>query len=167
MNRFYNVGYKLISAFFERRDIMFEDYHSSAHSVYRLTYHAVFVVKYRRKVISTDIMDHMEQYTRYLLEERYHGQLIEFNGEEDHVHILFELPPSASPSTTVCNLKTQLSKSVRANFGEQIKNRLWKNSFWSDSYFLTTTGGANLETLKEYVRQQGIVKQKRKYVRRN
>lgn len=145
---------------------MFDEYHSGAHSVYRLTYHAVFVIKYRRKVISPEIMEHMKTYTAYLLKERYHGELIEFNGEEDHIHVLFELPPAASPSVTVCNLKTQLSKSVRSKFNEQIKNKLWKDSFWSDSYFLTTTGSANLKVLEEYIRQQGIEKPKRKYTRR-
>ena len=39
---------------------MFDEYHSGAHSVYRLTYHAVFVIKYRRKVISPEIMEHMK-----------------------------------------------------------------------------------------------------------
>ena len=144
---------------------MFEGYHNGAHSVYRLSYHAVFVIKYRRKVISPEIMEHMKDYARYLLEERFHGKLIAMDGEEDHVHILFELPPSASPSVTVCSLKTQLSKSVRAEFGEQIRDRLWKDSFWSDSYFLTATGGASLDVLEEYIRQQGIERPKRKYTR--
>ena len=145
---------------------MFMNYHNGAHSVYRLTYHAVFVIKYRRKVISPEILEHMKQYAKYLLKERYHGSLLELNGEEDHIHILFELPPSASPSVTVCSLKTQLSKSVRANYYDQIQDKLWKDTFWSDSYFLTTTGNANLEVLEEYVRQQGTQKPKRKYTRR-
>ena len=49
---------------------------------------------------------------------------------------------------------------------DQIKDKLWKDSFWSDSYFLTTTGGANVDVLKVYIQQQGIEKPKRKYVRR-
>lgn len=134
-----------------------------------LTYHAVFVIKYRRKVISPEILDFMEDHTRYLIEERFNGKLIGFNGEEDHIHILFELPPSAAPSVIVCNLKTQLSKEVRKRYVEQIKDKLWKDSFWSDSYFLSTTGGASIETLEEYIREQGIEKPerpKRKYTKR-
>ena len=134
-----------------------------------LTYHAVFVIKYRRKVISPEILDFMEDHTRYLIEERFNGKLIGFNGEEDHIHILFELPPSAAPSVIVCNLKTQLSKEVRKRYMEQINDKLWKDSFWSDSYFLSTTGGASIETLEEYIREQGIEKPerpKRKYTKR-
>lgn len=145
-------------------------YSRRAHSVCCLTYHAVFVVKYRRKVIDADIMKHMEEYTKYLIEERFDGKLLGFNGEEDHVHILFELPPSAAPSTIVCNLKTQLSKEVRKHYIERIQDKLWKNVFWSDSYFLSTTGGANIETLENYIKQQGVEqpeRPKRKYTKRN
>lgn len=144
-------------------------YSRRAHSVCCLTYHAVFVIKYRRKVISPEILDFMETHTRYLIEERFNGKLIGFNGEEDHIHILFELPPSAAPSVIVCSLKTQLSKEVRKRYMEQMKDKLWKDSFWSDSYFLSTTGGASIETLEEYIREQGIEKPerpKRKYTKR-
>lgn len=74
-------------------------YSRRAHSVCRLTYHAVFVVKYRRKVISPGIMDFFKVHAKYLIEKRFRGNLTEFNGEADHVHILFELPPSAHKLT--------------------------------------------------------------------
>lgn len=130
-------------------------YSRRAHSVCCLTYHAVFVVKYRRKVISPGIMDFFKVHTKYLIEERFRGNLTEFNGEADHVHILFELPPSAAPSMVICSLKTQLSKEARKRYPEQIRGKLWKDSFWSDSYFLATTGGADIETLEKYIQTQG------------
>lgn len=144
-----------------RRDLMSEKktvYSRRAHSVCCLTYHAVFVVKYRRKVISPGIMDFFKVHTKYLIEERFRGNLIEFNGEADHVHILFELPPSAAPSMVICSLKTQLSKEARKRYPEQIRGKLWKDSFWSDSYFLATTGGADIETLEKYIQTQGTKK---------
>ena len=146
-----------------------EKYNRRAHSVCCLTYHAVFVIKYRRKVIDSEIMEFMKNHTRYLIEDRFNGKMLEFNGEEDHIHILFELPPSAAPSVIVCSLKTQLSKEVRKRYMEQIQGKLWKDSFWSDSYFLSTTGGASLETLEEYIKQQVVEKPerpKRKYTKR-
>ena len=133
-------------------------YSRRAHSVCCLTYHAVFVVKYRRKVISPGNMDFFKVHTKYLIEERFRGNLIEFNGEADHVHILFELPPSAAPSMVICSLKTQLSKEARKRYPEQIRGKLWKDSFWSDSYFLATTGGADIETLEKYIQTQGTKK---------
>ena len=144
-----------------------EVYNKGAHSAYQLTYHAVFVIKYRRKVMTEEIRVFMKEYAEYLIRERYHGKLVQMNGEEDHVHILLELPPSAAPSVVICSLKTQLSKSVRATFYDQIKDKLWKDSFWSDSYFLTTTGGASIETIERYIEQQGIERPKRKYTKKD
>lgn len=143
-----------------------DEFNRNRHAVYKLTYHTVFVIKYRRKVLSEPIMDCIRDYTRHLIEECYRGKLLELNGELDHIHILFELPATATPSAVVGNLKTQLSKTVRAKFWDEIKDKLWKDSFWSDSYFLTTTGGANIETLEKYIQEQGVEKPKRKYVRK-
>ena len=112
------------------------------------------------------IITHMRQYAKHLIEQCYQGKLLEWNGEPDHIHILFELPATAAPSVVVCSLKTQLSKEVRAKFWDEIKDKLWKDSFWSDSYFITTTGGANIETLERYIQDQGIEKPKRKYIKR-
>ena len=116
-----------------------DDFNRKRHAVYKLTYHAVFVIKYRRKVMSEPIIEHMRQY---------------------------ELPATAAPSVVVCSLKTQLSKEIRANFWDEIKDKLWNNIFWSDSYFITTTGGTDIETLEKYIQDQGIEKPKRKYTKR-
>lgn len=119
-----------------------------------------FVVKYRRKVISPGIMDFFKVHAKYLIEERFRGNLIEFNGEADHVHILFELPPSAAPSMVVCSLKTEdtafqgRKKTVSGADPREVMERL----FWSDSYFLATTGGADIETLERYIQTQGTKK---------
>mgnify|MGYP000009619389 FL=1 len=143
-----------------------DDFNRKRHAVYKLTYHAVFVIKYRRKVMSEPIIEHMRQYAAHLIGQCYQGRLIELNGEPDHIHILFELPATAAPSVVVCSLKTQLSKEIRANFWDEIKDKLWNNIFWSDSYFITTTGGADIETLEKYIQDQGIEKPKRKYTKK-
>lgn len=58
----------------------------------------------------------------------------------------------------VYSLKTQLSREARKRYPEQIRGKLWKDSFWSDSYFLATTGGADIETLERYIQTQGSKK---------
>ena len=111
-------------------------------------------------------MECIREYAGYLIRDCYKGELLELNGEPDHVHILFSLPQTMAPSSAVCSLKTQLSKEVRRKHGDRIRERLWKDSFWSDSYFLSTTGGADIETLEAYIQKQGVERPKRKYVRR-
>ena len=143
-----------------------DDFNRKRHAVYKLTDHAVFVINYRRNVMTEPIIDQMRQYAAHLIGQCYQGKLLELNGEPDHVHILFELPATAAPSVVVCSLKTQLSKEIRAKFWNEIRYKLWKDSFWSDSYFITTTGGANIETLEKYIQDQGIEKPKRKYTKK-
>ena len=65
-----------------------DDFNRKRHAVYKLTYHAVFVIKYRRKVMTEPIIEHMRQYAAHLIDQCYQGRLIELNGEPDHIHIL-------------------------------------------------------------------------------
>ena len=141
------------------------EYKRNQHSVYSLTYHAVFVVKYRRKVITPEILSFIKELVSRLM-VGYKGSLLELNGEADHIHLLFELPPQAAPSRIVGSLKTQISKEVRLKYGKELQSKLWGGKFWSESYFITTTGGANIETLEKYIQSQGVVREKRKYVRK-
>ena len=60
-----------------------DDFNRKRHAVYKLTYHAVFVIKYRRKVMSEPIIEHMRQYAAHLIDLCYQGRLIEINGEPD------------------------------------------------------------------------------------
>ena len=78
-----------------------DDLNRKRHAVYKLTYHAVFVIKYRRRVMTEPIITHMRQYATHLIEQCYQGKLLELNGEPDLIHILFELPATAAPSVVV------------------------------------------------------------------
>ena len=84
------------------------EYKKTFHSVYSLTYHMVFVTKYRKPVISNEIGDFMKERAAYLC-ERFRGELISAETDMDHIHLLVSLPPSAAPSVVVRTLKTQLS----------------------------------------------------------
>lgn len=98
-----------------------DDLNRKRHAVYKLTYHAVFVIKYRRRVMTEPIITHMRQYATHLIEQCYQGKLLELNGEPDHIHILFELPATAAPSVVVCSLKTNFQKKFEQNFGIRSK----------------------------------------------
>lgn len=134
------------------------------HSVYLLTYHVVFVVKYRRKVITDEMAEFMKGEAARLM-KGYGGELMEMNADRDHVHLLVSMDPSMAPAKYICSLKTQLSKSVRARFADQYRNVLWGDAFWSSSYFICTTGGANIETVRKYIEEQGHERKKRSYHR--
>lgn len=122
------------------------------HSVYKLTYHLVLVVKYRRKVINTLIYDRLIN-TFNDIGSKYKIEIIESNFESDHIHILFKSHPNINLQKFVNSYKSASSRLIKKEYPE-IKNKLWKSQFWKKGYFLTTTGGANIETIKQYIEKQ-------------
>lgn len=140
------------------------EYRRKSHSVYLLTYHIVFVTKYRRPVITDEIGDFMKNHAAYLC-GRFDGEMISAETDRDHIHMLVSLPPDAAPSRVVTVLKTQLSKEIRAEYADEIRSQLWGGSFWSDSYFIATTGTTVMEKVKEYIDSQRSDEHRRKYER--
>ena len=141
-----------------------DDYNRGSHSVYKLTYHIIFVTKYRKKVITDEIGDFMKDMTEYLCNHM-DCTLISAETDEDHIHMLVSMPPDIAPVKLVNMVKTQLSKEVRAAYTEHVEKYLWKDSFWSASYFCATTGSVSMETVKSYIEGQRTDEHKRKYVK--
>ena len=130
-----------------------------------MTYHIVFVTKYRKPVISDEIGDFMKQHAAYLC-TRFGGELLSAESDMDHIHLLVSMPPQTRPSDLIRTLKTQISKEVHANqeYDSHVKKYLYGDiSLWSPSYFIATTGGAVLEKIKEYIESQKTDSHKRKY----
>lgn len=138
------------------------EYNRKSHSVYLLTYHIVFVTKYRKPVITDEIGDFLKDHAAYLC-GRFNGDMISAETDRDHIHMLVSLPPDVAPSRLVTVLKTQLSKEVRTEYADEIRKELWGGSFWSDSYFIATTGTTVMEKVREYIDSQRSDDHKRKY----
>jgi putative transposase len=124
------------------------------HCVFSLHYHLVLVTKYRRKVITEEMMERLGEIFDETL-KKWECSLIEFNGEEDHVHLLFRCNPNITLSTLVNNLKTVSSRLIRRDFKESISGVYRKPVFWHRSYCIITTGEAPIEVLKRYIEKQG------------
>jgi putative transposase len=125
------------------------------HCVFSLHYHLVLVTKYRRKVISNEILERLGEIFDETL-RRWECSLIEFNGEEDHVHLLFSGNPNLTLSTLVNNLKTVSSRLIRRDFKGPISRVYREPVFWHRSYCIITSGGAPIEVLKKYIEDQGV-----------
>lgn len=122
------------------------------HCVYSLSYHFVFVTKYRRAVFGAAELDELGRIWRGLLTD-WGGELLEFNGEADHVHLLVRLPPTAAPSAVANNLKTVSSRLLRKRV--PAVRRFYKEPvLWSRSYFVSSCGGAPLAVIKQYIQAQ-------------
>ncbi len=125
-----------------------------AHSVYALQYHFVQVVKYRKAVfLDNKIIDFLKQKAKEI-STTFDVDIINQECDTDHIHIIFKTKPILVIPKYLNALKTITSREIKKNFPE-IKKKLWKEMFWSRSYFLATTGQVTLDQLKKYVESQG------------
>lgn len=129
------------------------DLDSNNHSVFALYYHLVFVVKYRRNVINDDISFRLKEIFEYI-QPRYNMTLIEWNHDKDHIHVLFKAHPNSEISKFINAYKSASSRLIKKEF-PLIREKLWKESFWSRSYCLITTGGVPIEIIQQYIENQG------------
>ena len=124
------------------------------HCTFNLNYHLVIVTKYRRKCITSSMLSRLKEICHQLA-EKWECELLEFNGEADHLHLLLSLNPKVTPCVFVNNLKTVTSRLIRKDFYEHVQKFYWKKPiFWSRSYCMITCGGAPLSVLKQYIEQQ-------------
>lgn len=130
-----------------------KEYIRTRHSVYLLTYHMVFVTKWRKPVITDEIGDFMVATAKRLC-DGYGGELISGETDRDHIHLLVSLPPSKNITDIVRSLKTQLSKEVHAHpeYDRIVKKHIYGNApLWSPSYFVATTGSVSMDVVKQNI----------------
>ena len=123
------------------------------HSVFSLNYHLILVVKYRKKIINDAISNRLKEIFDKI-SSSYNITVMEWNHDIDHVHILFKAEPNSELSKFINAYKSASSRLIKKEFPE-IKTQLWKEYFWSRSFCLITTGGASIETIKQYIQSQG------------
>lgn len=120
------------------------------HSISSLKSHLVCVTKYRRAVFTAESLDLIEKSFKEVA-KKMDFQILEFNGESDHIHAIIEYPPKLSVSQMVNALKGVSSRRYgQAGFPKPYG----KDALWSPSYFVSSVGGAPIEVLKQYIREQ-------------
>ena len=129
------------------------DLRRGRHVVFKLHVHLVFVAKYRRKVFTKEILDDMRQIFESVCTD-FEAQLVEFDGENDHVHLLVNYPPKVSISKLVNSLKGVSSRMIRQKNYPSIREKLWGGALWSPSYFAGSCGGAPISIIRQYIEQQ-------------
>lgn len=132
---------------------------NNAHSVFLLHYHLVLVVKYRRQVFDETVSERAKEIFVYIA-SKYNITLQEWNHDKDHVHILFRAHPNSEISKFINAYKSASSRLLKKEF-PQIRQKLWKECFWSQSFCLLTTGGAPIEVIRKYIESQGEKGRKR------
>ena len=109
----------------------------------------MLVTKYRRKVLTQEIIDHITSVTLKLF-TNWGITIINIGGEKDHVHIEFKAHPSIELARVVANLKTVTSRSVRSNHRESLGSVL-KKGLWSRAYYIKSIGTVSEDTVRVYI----------------
>lgn len=132
---------------------MRNDFVSSARSVSDMKAHLVLTTKYRKKVFTGDMITRLREVITDLC-EKWDCKVIEFNGEDNHIHLLFQYYPQMELPKFIGNIKSVTSRRLRQEFPEQINKIYWKKVLWNESYFIASCGGVTISVLKKYIENQ-------------
>ena len=115
--------------------------------------HLVFVTKYRRQVFDQDAIQRLQKVFNEICRD-FEAELIEMEGETEHVHLLVNYPPKVAVSTLVNSLKGVSSRILRRDRPDIAERYYYKQALWSPSYFSSSCGGAPIEIIRQYIEQQ-------------
>ena len=130
-----------------------QPYYTNRHSCFLLQYHIVLVTKYRHPILEGKIKESVYTTIQNICDEKGYN-ILEMNGEPDHVHILLETGTDMKPQEFINIIKTKTARFTRRDYGELLKKWYWKSLFWSDSYFISTVGVNTLDVVKQYIQNQ-------------
>ena len=125
-------------------------YKSNNNVVYSCKYHIVWCPKYRRKVLVNGVADRLNELIREVCKE-IQVEIIEMEIMPDHIHLLLEVDPQFGVHKAVKKIKGRTSRILRQEF-DFLRTKL--PTLWTNSYFVSTVGGAPLEIIKQYIENQ-------------
>jgi putative transposase len=126
------------------------EYKSNQNIVYSCKYHVVWCPKYRRRVLTSEVEERLKAILREVAQER-QAEIIELEVMPDHVHLLVEVDPQFGIHRLIRLMKGRSSHHLRQEF-PWLKSRL--PTLWTNSYFVSTVGGAPLAVIKQYIENQ-------------
>jgi putative transposase len=113
----------------------------------------VFVTKFRHRVFGDAHLARMEEIMRAVCAD-FETELVEFNGENNHIHLLVNFPPKVALAKLVNSLKGVSSRRMRQEFPDLVRHYYRANKLWSGSYFAGSAGGAPPSIVRQYIEQQ-------------
>ncbi|AKB17210.1 MULTISPECIES: IS200/IS605 family transposase [unclassified Methanosarcina] len=125
-----------------------------SHSVHSLHYHFVQCVIYRRKALTNPPIIDFLKTKIHNISETFDVEVLNIECDKNNFHLLFSAKLLLDIPKYINIIKILTSREVRKNFPE-VKTMLWKDTFWSRSYFIASTGQVTQDVFKKYVKNQG------------
>ena len=126
---------------------------TNAHLVFSLHYHLILVAKYRRQVFDDEVSNRDREIFEHIAPD-YKIELIEWNHDKDHIHVLVKGQSKTEMSKFINAYKSASSRLLKKEY-PIIRQKLWKEMFWSRSFCLLSSGRAPIETIRQYIEKQG------------
>ena len=129
-------------------------YRKTAHSVYDLKYHIVWITKYRKPVLQGQIAVRVRELIRQTC-ATLDVYIVSGHVSKDHLHLLLSVPPNRSVSEVVQRLKGRSSRLLLEEYNE-LRRQFWGRHFWARGYFAASTGNVTDEIIKQYIESQEL-----------
>ena len=128
--------------------------HGRGH-VYSIQYHIVWCVKYRNSVLTNGIENRLFEIL-YKIAENNKFQILECNGDKDHIHLLINCSPQHYIPDMIKALKGVSARLLMKEYGDNLKKKLWGGHLWNPSYFVATVSENTEEQIRTYIQSQKI-----------
>jgi putative transposase len=130
----------------------FMSYRKTAHSVYDLKYHIVWITKYRKPILRGEVGRRIRELIRQTCASL-DVYIVKGHVSRDHIHLLVSVPPSLAVSELVKRLKGRSSRLMLEEFGE-LRKVYWGRHLWARGYFVASSGNVTDEVIAEYIEKQ-------------
>lgn len=130
------------------------NYRKTAHSIYDLKYHIVWITKYRKPILRGAIGKRVRELIRQTCASL-DVYIVKGHISKDHVHLLVSVPPKLSVSELVKRLKGRSSRKMLEEYSE-LRQAFWGRHMWARGYFAASTGNVTDEIIAEYIENQKL-----------
>ena len=135
-----------------------DEVQKGSHCAWQIHYHIVFPVKYRKALLSEEVLGVIVE-TVQEIEERYDIEMERLGCDREHIHLLCTAHPKISPGQVVRVFKSITAREIFRRKPE-LKRELWGGEFWTDGYYVATVGErGDWKLVEEYVKSQGKPKE--------
>ena len=128
------------------------EYRTSAHAVFDVKYHFVWITKYRYKILRGRVAERARELLRQICQAR---EVVIIRGavSPDHIHMLVSCAPNMAPAKLVQYLKGRSSRRLQDEFPD-LRKRYWGQHLWARGYFCASVGAVDEDTIKKYIESQ-------------
>ncbi len=122
---------------------------STRNAVYQTAYHAVWIPKYRKKVLTGDVVDRLRGVIHEIAQDK-GFEVLALEIQPDHVHLFYSAPPAIAPSLAIQWFKGISARTLFSEF-PHLSKILRKGHLWAPSFYVGTAGQVSANTIKRYI----------------